>query len=85
MGLSFTEPTDRVCLCKILNRQVREPYAWWCERSTSQLMASLLLDYMMLKLKQSELCDQFFGYADVFIFCLLQDNIAVGFILLNNL
>lgn len=55
------------------------------KKSVGQKLVNGFLDYMMLKLKQSELCDQFFGYADVFIFCLLQDNIAVGFILLNNL
>ena len=25
-----------------------DPYVRWCERSTSQLMASLLLDYLMV-------------------------------------
>ena len=29
-----------------------DPYVWWCERSTSQLMASLLLDLLKSKIER---------------------------------
>lgn len=44
MGSSSATADGRVCLRKILNRRIRDPYVRWCERTNNQLMIILLLD-----------------------------------------
>ena len=44
MGSFEYDPIGRASVLTLLNRRIREPYVRWCERSTNQLMISLLLD-----------------------------------------
>lgn len=45
MGSFEYDPIGRASVLTLLNRRIREPYVRWCERSTNQLMISLLLDF----------------------------------------